>query len=298
MRVNALLYIILQGIFLGTTLTISRFGITQFNPAIYVGFRVFLASLFYLLIYLLFNNKMPWPKSLHLWFHASMFGIFGTALPMTAIVVSLQYLSSGVAAILLTLNPAFTVIWLHFTLKDEPLTFRKIVGITISLGGALMIVIKGETGLNDIENVRYYGYLLLFIAVASSSGMTVYARKFLKGYESVHVSSIRMFSTTLAVLPISVIIVGIDLSTVNHQGYLSLIYAAIGTIIAMFLAFYNIKHFGATAAATAQYLVPVVGCIGGVLLLGEHITINMIIGIIIIAIGIGISNQKILSSWL
>ena len=35
-----------------------------------------------------------------------LLGIFGTAIPMTGIVLSLQYLSSGLASILITISPA------------------------------------------------------------------------------------------------------------------------------------------------------------------------------------------------
>ena len=54
---------------------------------------------------------------------------------MTAIVMSLQYQSSGVTSMLITTGPAVTVFLAHFFLPDETLTRRKIVGTVLSLAG-------------------------------------------------------------------------------------------------------------------------------------------------------------------
>jgi len=70
------------------------------------------------------------------------------------------------------------------------------------------------------------------------------------------------------------------------------VYAAIAAnLLAMFLVFYNVKRFGATAAAMTDYIIPVVASLGGVLLLGEQMTGGMIIGMLLIASGLALINQ-------
>jgi len=70
------------------------------------------------------------------------------------------------------------------------------------------------------------------------------------------------------------------------------VYAAIAAnLLAMFLVFYNVKRFGATAAAMTDYIIPVVASLGGVLLLGEQMTGGMIIGMLLIASGLVLINQ-------
>jgi drug/metabolite transporter (DMT)-like permease len=54
--------------------------------------------------------------------------------------------------------------------------------------------------------------------------------------------------------------------------------------------FYNVKRFGATAAAMTLYIVPVVATLGGALVLGEEITSGMLGGMALIVCGIAILN--------
>ena len=53
----------------------------------------------------------------------------------------------------------------------------------------------------------------------------------------------------------------------------------------------SVHRFGATTAAMTQYVVPVVAGIGGVLLLGEHITFVMLVGVSLIIGGITIIRR-------
>jgi drug/metabolite transporter (DMT)-like permease len=211
---------------------------------------------------------------------------------MTCIVSSLQYQSSGVAAILLTSGPAVTVLMAHFFLADERLTGRKGVGILLALAGALLLAVRGESGLPGIRQASPIGYGLVLLAVLCASGMNVYARKYMSHFDAFEVASIRMFSAALAVFPLSALLIGIDLRAVNGQGYAALAYAAlVGTFFGMLLAFYNVKRFGATASAMTLYVIPVVAGVGGVLLLDEQFSIGMLFGMGLIGVGIALINQ-------
>ena len=107
------------------------------------------------------------------------------------------------------------------------------------------------------------------------------------------VGSVRMWTAAIVMIPLSLLIAGFDLSNVNAQGYMALLYAAlIGTFAGMMLAFYNVKRFGATAAAMTANLIPIVAIIGGALFLGETITTGMILGMILILSGLAILNQR------
>jgi drug/metabolite transporter (DMT)-like permease len=65
-----------------------------------------------------------------------------------------------------------------------------------------------------------------------------------------------------------------------------------GTFSGMLLSFYNIKRFGATAGAMSEYVIPIVAASGGVLILGEHVTLGMLTGMVLIAGGITLINQR------
>jgi drug/metabolite transporter (DMT)-like permease len=286
-------YIILLGFLFGSTLVVSRFSVGQFQPSTYISLRLLLASLGHVTIYLV-SRQRKWPVGRRLWSHAAVLGIFGTAIPMNAIVVSLQFQSSGLTAVLITTSPAITVLMAHFFLPDEPLTRRKGVGVVLALGGALMLALLGESGLPDVTRANPLGYILVLLAMICASATTIYARKYMRDLDTLDVASVRMWVAALVVTPISLLLVGFDLSQVTGQGYAALLYAAlVGTFTGMLLAFYNIQRFGATSSAITAYVIPIAATIGGVLLLDETITLTMLLGMVVIIAGIALLNRGI-----
>ena len=297
MDIKALPYVILLGFFFGSSLVVSRFSVGQYDPTTYIGLRMIIASLIMLAIYFVIAGRKL-PRSPELWKRAGLLGVFGTAVPMTCVVSSLQYQSSGVASLLLTTGPALTVILAHFLLPDELLNWRKIIGVVLALGGAILLAVSGEDGLPDMQAAVPTGYILVGIAMIFSSVMIIYARKYLRAYDAYDVSSVRIFSAGLAVLPFSLLTVGFDVSAVDEMGIASLFYAAIvGTFLGFMLSFYNIKRFGATPAVMTSYIIPIVAGIGGVLLLDEEITATMLVGMVIIIGGIALLQQYQKPAW-
>ena len=292
MSVQALPYVVLLGALFGTTLVASRFSVGQFEPLTYIGLRLMIASLCHVAVYTV-SSRRSWPKDRQVWRHSAVLGILGTAVPMTAIVSSLAYQSSGLTAVLITTSPAITVLMAHFFLPDEPLNRRKALGVVIALAGALLLALLGESGLPNVSKAEPIGYILVTAAMIFGSGATIYARKYMQSYDTIDVNSVRMMTAATVILPLSLLLVGFDLSGVDRQGITALFYAAIvGTFFGMMLAFYNIQRFGATASAMSAYIIPIVATAGGALLLGEAITAGMITGMVIILAGVVIINQR------
>lgn len=295
MTPQALPYISLLGLFFGSSLIASRFGVGQFQPSTYLGLRLIVASLCHAAIYGL-SVRRRWPTDHRLWRHAAILGMFGTAIPMTAVVTALQYQSSGVTALLITTLPAITVLMAHFFLPDEALTGRTGAGVALALGGAALLALRGESGLPDVGQANLLGYGLLGMAMVLFSSSTIYARKYMRDLDAFDVASIRMFVAALLVMPLSALLIGIDLHGVDGQGYLALAYAAFfGTFAGLLLSFYNVKRFGATASAMSAYVTPLVATIGGVLILGETFTSGMLVGMGLIIIGITIINRQLMA---
>jgi len=127
----------------------------------------------------------------------------------------------------------------------------------------------------------------------SSSSTTIFARKNLQGFDPLDVASIRMWVAGLVVMPLSVLLVGFDLSGVNQQGWMVFGWATlVGTVLAQMMSFYIIQRFGATSSAMTSYIMPVVVSIGGALLLGEEFTWGMGAAMVLIIGGILLINQR------
>ena len=288
---QALPYILLLGLLWGTNLVASRFGIGQFDPILFVGLRVALASVSHALVYLV-DRRRHWPTDGKLWRRAAVLGVFGTAIPMSSLISSLQYQSSGMTAVFITMAPAVTVLMAHFALSDESLSWRKAAGIGLAFVGGILLAVQGESGLPDVSRADPRGFLLVVVGIVVGSGAAIYARRTLRSYDGFDVATIRMWAATLALAPV-VIWIGFDFSRVDGWGYFSLGYAAVfATFFGLILEFYIIQRVGATSAAMTTYVIPVVAIFTGVLLLGETVTAVMIFGMVLIGGGVAILNRR------
>jgi drug/metabolite transporter (DMT)-like permease len=291
MSIKSFPFILLLGSLWGSTLVVSRFGIGQFDPVVFVGLRLVIGTAAFVLFYA-FSTSRRWSRDKKVWRHALVLGVFGTALPMSTLISSLQFQSSGVTSVLVTTAPAIIVVMAHISLPDERLNRYKSAGVLLALAGALLIVARGETGLADVTQANPVGYLLVFIGLVAEGIMAMHVRNNMRGMDAFDVTSIRLLAATSIVLPVAIIWRGVDLSQVTGMGVLSLLYAGLaGAFAGQMLAFYITRQFGATAFSLTSYVVPVVTAATGVLLLGETITGGMVMGLLLIGGGITVINR-------
>ncbi|MEZ4595151.1 MAG: DMT family transporter [Chloroflexota bacterium] len=292
MHTKALPYVGLLGLLWGTNLVIMRVGVGQFDPMVFVGVRLLLASLAFVAVYT-FSGRRLIPTDRKLWLYATFLGIVSTAIPMTAVVSSLTFQSSGVTALLITTAPAFITIAAHFFLPDEKINSRKLFGVALALGGAMLIVLRGETGLPNVTQGNPLGYALVMSAMLFETAGTILIRRRMQDFSSFDVTAVRLTVAGLTVMPVAILLRGFDLSAVTGSGWFSLIYAAfIGAFSAQILAFNVTKRFGATAFSLTSYVIPVVAAITGVLWLHETITVWMVAGMVLIGGGILLINGR------
>lgn len=292
MHTKAFPYIGLLGLLWGSNLVVMRLGVGQFDPILFTGIRLLVASLAFVLVYT-FSGRRLIPTDPKLWRSGAFLGVISTAVPMTAIIFSLTLQSSGVTALLITTAPAFISLAAHFFLPDERLNSRKSIGILLALSGAGLVVLRGESGLPDVSQGSPLGYALVLFAIGFETIGVVYIRKRMQQLSAFDVTAVRLTIAALIVLPLALLLRGFNISQVTTVGWLSLVYAAIvGAFSAQMLAFHITKKFGATAFSLVSYVIPVIAAITGVLWLGETITGWMVAGMVLIGGGILLINGR------
>jgi len=291
----ALPHVLLLGLIFGSTLLASRFVVDQFAPTTYVWLRLVLSLPLFVALYTAGGRRWPGGRALRasgLLRDGIILGVFGTAVPMVAYVASLQYQSAGMTALLMTTAPALTVLFAQFLLPDERLTARKAVGIAVALGGAALLVLRGESGLAGVSGSPI-GYALVIGGMLVDSFMVVYTRRHCRDHDTVALSSVRLTVAALVVAPLSLALIGLDLSAVTPAGYVALVYAAVAGTFGGLMLFLSVnQRYGATAASLTSYILPVVAAAGGVLFLDEQVTPIMLAGMGLIIAGIMVLNQK------
>lgn len=281
-------YSFVLSLFFGVGLLASRFGVSQFSPLTFVGLRLSLASLGYILVIVLYKHR-SWPTDIGIWKYAPALGLLWTALPQICVIWSLRYQSAGITSIVLSTAPAITVVLAHLFLPEESLTQRKGIGTILAMSGLFLLLMRGESGLEEVASANVIGYSLVLFAVLLTSGMTIYARVKLTGFDTFDITSIRIWVGAGIVLPLSFLLDGLTFEGVRLSGVLALGYSSIfGVFSGYLLAFYIIKRFGATHWAITFFMVPAVSTIGGVIFLSEKITTYMLLGILLISAGIAL----------
>jgi len=280
--------VLLLSFFFGTTLVVSRFSLGQFHPFTYVAIRLPIAALLALLWTWLRYHRLPQGRSV--WIHGSIVGLFATAAPMLTFVTALQYQSSGVTALFVTLTPISAMIYAHFRLPDDRLTSWKAIGALVSFAGVGLLLLTGETGL--VES-RWEGFALVLFGVAANGFGIVHVRKHLTNAESLDITAVRLVAASLVAIPLAWIVDGYDLSRVEWTGVLALVYAVLpGALFGFFLYSFLVARFGPSKATQTEYLVPVVTVVTGAIFLHERVSLIVIAGMVTVFTGIAIATRR------
>jgi len=180
----------------------------------------------------------------------------------------------------------------HFMLPDARLNRPTIVGVFVALGGAVLIIALGESGLPNVSQANPLGYGLVFGAILLDALMSIFIRRNMQDTDAFDVTSIRLLAAMIVVLPLAYWLHPPEFSQITGSGWNALLFTAIAsTAGGQLIAFYIVRTFGTTSIAMVGYVVPLVAIIGGVLLLGETITGGMMVGMVLIVSGVLIVNR-------
>ncbi|MCB0085130.1 MAG: DMT family transporter, partial [Caldilineaceae bacterium] len=280
------------GLAWGFYLVLSRFGISEFDPYVFIGLRLTIAVAIFAGIYAV-SPQRRWSRNPKLWRDATIVGIFGTALPFAGFVGALQFQSAGLTALLVTTGPVILVTVSHFLLEEARLTRPTVIGVLTALSGAVLMIALGESGLPNVSQANPIGYAMVFTALLSDALVAVYIRKNMQGTDAFDVTSIRLLVAALVTAPVAVWLHPPQLAQITLKGWGSLLFTAtVSTVVAQLLAFYITRTYGTTTIAMVSYVVPLVAILFGVLLLGEILTVAMGVGMVLIVAGVLIVNRR------
>ncbi len=289
--VRGLVLVALLGSLQGSTLVVSRFSLGQFTPLWYTALRFLLAGIV-LVPVAITSGQMARRFSWRSLLIGAFVGVVGTALPFGAYVSSLQYQSSGVTALLLTISPMITLILSVLLVPDESLTSRAVLGTIIGLGGAVLLVAFRETGL-DIETGDYRGYVLVGAGIVGMAIGSIVIKTCLSKEGVRTVAAVRSVIAAATLIVVASATGELDLDLIETSGWLALLYATgAGTLGTVLLQVKVVGTYGPSKAAESEYVTPLAASILGLVFLGEVITMPMIVGMILIFSGLHILSKS------
>ena len=265
----------------GLNWVIMKTANTYFPPILFVTWRFASGAL--ILLAIAYWRKIPLPDAKFLpWIILT--GVLQLTLNNVAAQVGMQSISAGMAAVLNYTAPLWTAILAHFAL-NERLTRIKLFGVLLAMVG--LYVLMGVQGVDDLSAA------LIIIAgamVMAVSNIVVKLR--LSKCDMVQLTTWQMVFGALTLILYSTFVPQGEINWCLPAVLCVLYNGALASALAFFLWNYVLTHIEASSASIATLVAPVVGVLGGVVFLGEPLTIYIVAGIALIFAGILIVVRK------
>jgi drug/metabolite transporter (DMT)-like permease len=282
------LAVILAMIFWGFTFVAFKFAIPSFRPITIVFFRL-LVSIFFLFGFALaFKRLNKIKKKDQKWFLLLAFVepfiyFLGEAYGLTMV-------TATVGAIIISTIPLIVPFAAYYLFREK-LTPMNYLGLVISFGGVVLVVLTSSGGLAG----DWKGILLMFVAVLSAVSYTMIVKTLAEDYTPITITAYQSFYGLLMFIPLFLIleVPKLDFSLVTGQSLLAVSYLGIfGSGICFILITIGIRELGAARANIFGNLIPVVTAIVSYFLLKEDMPFVKILGIIIVILGLLLSQSS------
>ncbi|HMZ46091.1 MAG TPA: EamA family transporter [Chitinophagaceae bacterium] len=285
---KAYLALAVTSIVWGTTWVAVKFGVQKMPALQLAAIRLFFAGLAFILFFTLVRKQsLPTKKQLQQLFFLSVF-TFVLANALSA--WSLQYIGSGLGALIGALYPLCVVIIEYFFYKNKSLNTTTLIGILLGFIGVGIVLYENTI---DIHQEGFLiGILLSAIATIAWSYSTIMIAKQKVKINPYYGLGWQMLFGSIMVLVLSLVTHNfIPISQIPIIAWLMIAYLFIAGSIVAFIAFiYSMKHLSPTIASLYAYMNPIVAISIGTVLLDEKISIKLIIGAIISLIGVYLVN--------
>ncbi|MEG3041156.1 MAG: DMT family transporter, partial [Clostridium sp.] len=215
-------------------------------------------------------------------------GVVGYSMTSILLFIAYNYIDVGIAGMILHTYPLMVMI-LSIIIYKEKFKLKKLIYLIITtLGVFIMLDIKGS-------NFNTLGVVLV---LSSAFCYSIYVL----GASNKKIRNINSYVITFYISVISAIVgggIGIISNSfvgrINFYGLISiLLIAFISTVIALMTFLKGVKLIGPTNAAIFSALEPIVSLVLGIIVLGEPITVKIVVGsIMIILVMIALAKDTV-----
>lgn len=202
---------------------------------------------------------------------------------ITCFYIGLSKTTASHGTLIANLLPFIVLILAHFYIPGDHITLKKTVGIVFGFSGVLCLLLdKG-----GLSGEIHKGDLFVLVAVFLWGCNAIYLKRIIAEFHAVQVTVYPMlFSIPFFFMAgwfwDDPMVGNLDMSVFLSMLYQSLVTAAYGFISWNLM----LQKFGATAVHTFVFIMPVSGVFFGVSLLGEPLSMALLMSILLIVTGI------------
>lgn len=286
MRRQYFVVLLILGALWGASFLFIKLGVREMAPEVLVAIRLLVGSLTLLAVLFLRGQRIP--LDMTLWRDLFFAGIVGLVLPYELITWGEQHIASGMAAILNATTPLFSVLLTYMWTHEERLNGLRLLGVLLGFVGVVVAVGIENLSFSDTNTQAHLAVLLAALCYAITG---IYSRRAFRGMPALVPAAGQLLAGALVMVPIALLVRGIP-SPLPSMGALGAVLALgiIGTAIAYILLYWLLERLGATRTSMVTYLLPPFALVYGALFLSERITLDALIGLALVIVGILLAN--------
>jgi drug/metabolite transporter (DMT)-like permease len=277
-----LVWLILCGIW-GSTWLFIKLGLADLPPFTFAGIRFVIACL--ILFSIIRIRGIQLPRARADWILLAVTGILSFGLNYGLLFWGEQYISSGLAALLQATIPAFGLVFAHFHLPGERLSWAKIGGVVLGVAG-VAVVFSNQLAVAGRQALAGCVALILSSIFVSYSNVLVKARG--KNLNPAIMAAGQMFFGLLLLLAVGLPLEGNPLRFHwTPMAVIALLYlAVVGSVIAFLLYYWLVLNMDVTKSMLIALVTPIVAVLLGMIVLNEEFGWRTLAGGAMIMLGI------------
>jgi len=219
-------------------------------------------------------------------------GMTGVFLYNVFFLTGLQTILASRASVIVASNPVFISLFAALLFRGERLTPVKIIGIALSVSGAVYVISRGNP-MDILQGALGRGEILIFGCVLSWVSYSLIGKVVMKDVLPVSAVTYACLFGASALLPPALFegMAG-DLGRYSMPAWLSIVYLGFfGTCLGFVWYYEGIRQIGPSKSAVFINFVPISAVIMAFFLLGETIDASLLIGAALVLSGIYLTNR-------
>ncbi len=281
--------ILLTAFFFGTMEISLKLAGVQFDAIQLTFLRFFIGGIILLPFAIIDLIKRKVKLTIHDLIYLLILGIVCICFSMFLYQIGVMRTNAGLAAIIISINPVFTMIFSHFLVSDK-FTVKKAIVLALYVIG--LVIVANPFSLGEGNDI--VGVLIVLVASVAFGLYTALGKKKIAklGGMAQNSFSFLLGSGILLIIMLfmkSPIISGITLENLSLVLYLGVFVTGVG-----YYCFVKaIQLSSPSTASIAFFIKPILAIVLAFVILGETITINKIIGVSLVVVGSLINIVKV-----
>ncbi len=294
-RITAYILLITAAALWGFGGPIIKITLSSITPFSFLFWRLFLVSIIFLPFFI--RSYIKEQESLSSLIPIIPIGFIGIPLCLSLIFLGFDRTTALDGSVLAIIDPIFIVIAGAILLKER-VTLRENIGLCIAIIGTLFLVIQPILSNGALAAENLFGNVLIILGNLSWVVYVILCKKQCKTHSPFIITSVSFFVGVITIFPLALLEKGTQLlnfqSTVLDSGaFWGIIYMVLFASIVSFLIFeFGLKLIEASEASLFIYLQPIFAAPLAVFWLGESLSFYFVLGAIVIAIGVVMTEYR------